>query len=62
MIMIITFTLTFLVIVNFLLLAFSCNKTTKKEVVEKPYVIKEERKRTVPTTQLASNQLAPTGS
>ncbi len=62
MIMIITLTLTFLVVLNFLLLAFSCNKTTTKQEVEKPYIIKQEQKRTVSTKQLAPSQLAPTGS
>ena len=35
-----------------------CNK----EQVEKPYIIKQEQKRTISTKQLAPSQLAPTGS
>lgn len=65
--MIITLTLSFLVAINFLLLIFSCNKTTKKTVNENPVILKTtERTQTpeasVPTKQIARTQLAPTGS
>lgn len=57
MIWTITLILLALVGINFLLLFFSCNKTTKKESVRKPKVLKE------PTTkQSASSRLAATGS
>lgn len=50
--------LSFLIGVNFLLLMFSCNKTTKKEMPKvKGKIIKTE-----PTIQYTSSQLAPTGS
>lgn len=61
MIMIITLTLCSLVAINFLLLIFSCNKITKKNVIEKPTVIKSS-KPSVPTKQIARTHLAPTGS
>ena len=63
MIMIITLALSILVIINFLLLRFSCNKTTKKHSPIKPTVIKAQGtpvKTTEPLT--SSSQLAPTGS
>ncbi len=58
--MLLTFTLiiSFLVAVNFLLLAFSCNKTTKKKESKKPVVLRER----YTTTKQVSGQLAPTGS
>ena len=69
MIMIITLTLSFLVALNFLLLIFSCNKTTKKTTTESPVVYKTaeltktpEIKTTISTKQIATSQLAPTGS
>lgn len=67
MIMIITLTLCFLIALNFLLLIFSCNKTSKKESTEGSQVIeniiaKKAITRKVVTTQLTSAQLAPTGS
>lgn len=60
MLLTITLILSFLVAVNFLLLIFSCNKTTKRvEVKEtKPTLIIK----TTTTSQQASSQLAPTGS
>jgi len=62
MIMIITLTLSILVAVNFLLLIFSCNKSTKKITAEQPKM-KKSPKVVIPTKQLASTQqLAPTGS
>lgn len=56
MIMTITLTITLLVVLNFLLLAFSCNKTTKKQSIE------NETIRKVPAfipNQLESHQLGP---
>lgn len=61
MIITITLILTSLVALNFLLLIFSCNKTTKREKYEQPYIVRES-KPTVSTTKLVSRQLAPTGS
>lgn len=63
MILTITLILAFLVAVNFLLLVFSCNKTSKKEENIKPRIIRAEK----PTPKLVSSQsqltrLAPTGS
>lgn len=58
MILTITIILSILVAVNFLLLAFSCNKTTKREV-------KKEKIRSIKpktTIQHSSGELAPTGS
>ena len=53
MILTITLILSFLVAVNFLLLIFSCNKTTKKVENKKPRIIRVEK----PTPTLVSNQL-----
>ena len=61
MVLTITLILSFLVAVNFLLLIFSCNKTTKRAVNTKPHVVKEKTP-TLISNQLASAQLAPTGS
>jgi hypothetical protein len=63
MILTITLVLSFLVAINFLLLLFSCNKTSKEIKHKKPHIIRTAR----PTTTLASNQLqrrqlAATGS
>lgn len=58
MFLIITIVLSILVGLNFLLLSFSCNKTTKRvSQKEKTKVIKH-----TPAIQQTSNQLAPTGS
>lgn len=57
MIWTITLTLTTLVAVNFLLLVFSCNKTTRREPARQPRILRKE-----PTKQSALTQLAPTGS
>ena len=66
MIYMITIILSTLVAINFLLLKFSCNKTAKKKVSEKPFIIKKPslKVQTAPTitTQHASGQLAATGS
>ncbi len=61
MILTIILILSVLVAINFLLLFFSCNKTTKKEAIRKPQVIKTERP-TLMSNQLPNSQLAPTGS
>ncbi|MDG5491966.1 hypothetical protein [Psychroserpens sp. SPM9] len=61
MIITITLILTVLVAFNFFLLAFSCNKTTKKTTIEKPNIINPVKAET-PTKRLATSQLAPTGS
>lgn len=63
--MIITLTLSFLVALNFLLLIFSCNKTTKKVSNETPLVLKSSKvsKPSVTTKKITTRtQLAPTGS
>ena len=49
-----------LVALNFFLLIFSCNKTTKKEVVKNFKFI--QQRPTVITNQYDARQLAPTGS
>ena len=48
-----------LVALNFLLLGFSCNKTSKKEAVNVKTV---KQVPDIVTSQLESHQLAPTGS
>lgn len=58
MILTITLVLSILVAINFLLLAFSCNKTTKKIVTEEKAIIKPIKT----TKEVPSSQLAPTGS
>lgn len=63
MILTITLILSFLVAINFLLLIFSCNKTSTEIKTKKPRIIRTQR----PTTTLVSNQLqtrqlAATGS
>lgn len=70
MILTISLILASLVALNFLLLLFSCNKTTKKTDSRLPRTLKTEKKATtkpIPSTtlvasQLKSRQLAPTGS
>lgn len=57
MILTITLVLSVLVAFNFLLLIFSCNKTTRKAKPTKDKVFKAN-----PTLQRTSNHLAPTGS
>ena len=59
MLLTITLILSFLVCVNFVLLIFSCNKTTKRAEVKE---IKPTRVINTTTTQQPSTQLAPTGS
>lgn len=62
MIMIITLTLSFLVALNFFLLIFSCNKTTKRKPSEIPLKFNGSkssvRTKNIPT----QTHLAPTGS
>ena len=60
MIYMITIVLSFLVTLNFILLKFSCNKTTKRLSSAKPFVLKKHT--TTLTTQSAPGQLAATGS
>ena len=67
MTMIITLTLSFLVAINFLLLIFSCNKTTKKTPNETPVNLKATQriktsKTSLVSEQITRTQLAPTGS
>lgn len=61
MIMTITYVLIFLVALNFVLIYTSCNKSQKKKIAKKPYVIKNDNALIV-TKELASDQLSPTGS
>ncbi len=56
MIYTITILISTLVIINFLLLKLSCNKTTKK-ISKKPIILSERT-----TNVSASEELAPTGS
>ena len=61
MLLTITLTLSFLVALNFLLLIFSCNKTTKRKpaaIESKPtFIVKKNTTKPQPVVQLA-----PTGS
>lgn len=61
MIITITLLLSFLVALNFILLVFSCNKTTKKVSPQKPTIIKVAKPQTQ-TKRLTTRRLAPTGS
>ncbi len=61
MIMTITLTILFLIALNFILLFTSCNKIPKPKAPHQPFIIKSEKPLGV-TNQLASTQLAPTGS
>lgn len=61
MIITITLVLSSLVVINFLLLIFSCNKTTKRLPSEKSVIIRSVASEK-PTKQLATSQLAATGS
>ena len=60
MILMITVILSILVALNFALLKFSCNKTTRKEETSKPFVMQKPASKL--TRQSASHPLAPTGS
>lgn len=63
MILTITLILSFLVAVNFLLLIFSCNKTSKLVESKKPRVIRTQKPTTtLVSSQLQTRQLAATGS
>lgn len=62
MVITIILVLSSLVALNFLLLIFSCNKTSKVVKNKKPLVIKQNKPTTVVSTQLQTGQLAPTGS
>ncbi len=61
MIITITLILSFLVALNFILLIFSCNKTSKKIEQKKPRVI-INKEPTLAPTQFQTHQLAATGS
>jgi len=54
--------LSFLVALNFVLLIFSCNKTSKKLDNRTPPFAKVKKKPTIVSNQLPTTQLAPTGS
>lgn len=56
--MIIIVIITSLVVLNFLLLFFSCNKTTKKVIED----VKPIKRPTLVANQLETHHLAPTGS
>ena len=60
MIYTITLVLSVLILINFLLLRFSCNKTAKRENSRKPMILKKPA--STLTTQSSSTQLAATGS
>ena len=60
MIYTITIILSVLVGVNFLLLRYSCNKTTRKERSHKPLILKKPA--STLTTESATGRLAATGS
>ena len=62
MIITIILILSFLVALNFLLLVFSCNKTPKKLYNRKPPILNQTKAPTLISSQLKTNQLAPTGS
>jgi len=61
MIFTITLILFSLIAINFLLLIFSCNKSSKKIENKKPRVIRNVNPTIIPT-QLQTRQLAATGS
>ncbi len=61
MIYMITIVLSILVAINFLLLAFSCNKTSKRKPREKPFILRKTGVQTV-TNRQSEGQLAATGS
>lgn len=61
MIFMITIVLSILVAVNFILLKFSCNKSSEREHYSKPFVVRKQHQPSITTAQ-APTQLAPTGS
>jgi len=62
MIITITLILSFLVAINFLLLIFSCNKCTKTDRISEKQSLSKPKTVSVPTKELTTSQLAPTGS
>ena len=62
MIYTITIVVSLLVAINFILLKFSCNKTTKKLSIHQDQAIKLKSEKKNPTKKPAAVQLAPTGS
>ena len=58
MILTITLSLFFLVMLNFLLLKFSCNKTTSSKEINKKSIVLNAKA----TSELADQELVPTGS
>ena len=55
--------LSILVVFNFFLLIFSCNKTSKPaKSNKKPRLVLKEKRTVINPTELQSRQLAPTGS
>lgn len=61
MVLTITLILTLLVGLNFFLLFFSCNKTSRKNVVKPPKVL-VCKNQVIESNQLLEDHLAPTGS
>jgi hypothetical protein len=61
MLLTITLIVTLLVGLNFFLLFFSCNKTSKKNVVKPPKVL-VSKNQAIESNQLLEGHLAPTGS
>jgi hypothetical protein len=62
MIITITLILSFLVALNFLLLIFSCNRHSKVKKLSEKGILSKPKEISVPTKELATAQLAPTGS
>ena len=63
MLLIISISLLSLVALNFVLLTFSCNKTTKRlKTKEQPFIIKKPKMSSLTTKKSVATQLAPTGS
>lgn len=61
MVLTITLIVSALVALNFLLLVFSCNKTSRKSVSSPPRILSAETRITI-ANQSFEDQLAPTGS
>lgn len=61
MIFTIALILSFLVVLNFILLIFSCNKTPKKIKAKEPNILIPQKPILAPN-QFQTHQLAPTGS
>jgi hypothetical protein len=62
MLLTISITLLSLVILNFILLVVSCNKTTKRSSKEQTLMVVKKSKIISATKKSVSTQLAPTGS